>query len=454
MDEQDTRQRRFRKLMEGFLAERLEPKLKPILAKEAKAEGEEIEKVLAQKQEVQSKFKLRNWLEDAAQRVGQLTMVTHTLKAVNPNAKGTNLYCPVEELPTLQEVGSHVLAGGNVPLDVVGNAAALDVYAFLRLEFEGKSLLGWLDENDPDLLKAMGGDDEAQKWRDAFTSIRNIKGQIASHKLAKQVFWLTGDDPCDDQQYHLLSPLYASSLAHSLYTRLQEDRFGDATKEAREARRNKQHSDHVLHEHFGLAVQKLGGTKPQNVSQLNSERSGRNVLLDSRPPRWTLRELQPLKGTTSLFNRFGKQRECATLVGKLKRFLESDPPKNMQARNTRDEFIDSIVGEFILYVDRLLRLEPGWTAAPECQLPAVEKLLVDPGRAELDPNFAAERENPDWLDEIAKRFGQWLNSQLRDKLPMGDVETIFWSDEFKEIISYPHRRLVFELDVPKEERHG
>lgn len=454
MDEQDTRQRRFRKLMESFLAERMELKLKPILASETKAEGDNIEKILVKKQEVLETYKLCNWLEDAARRVGQLTMVTHTLKAVNPNAKGTNLYCPAEELPALQEVGSHVLAGGNVTPDIVGHAGALDVYAFLRLEFEGRSLLGWLDANDPDLLAAMGGDENAKEWTVAFTGIRNIKEQLASHKLGKQIYWLVGDDPCDDEQYHLLSPLYASSLAHAVHTCLREDWFGEAAILARESRRKEQYSDHVLHEYFDLAVQKLGGTKPQNVSQLNSERRGRNYLLDSRPPRWTLQELRPPKGPTSIFSRFGKQKECATLVAKLRMFLESDPPSNAHTRHKRDGFIDSIVGEFILYIDRLLKLKPGWTAAPECLLPPVEKLLVDPGRAAIDPEFDAERKNSGWHDDIAKRFGLWLNSQLNENLPMGDVETIFWSDEFDETIGFTRRPLVFELKETGDERHG
>ncbi|BAH77673.1 type I-F CRISPR-associated protein Csy1 [Solidesulfovibrio magneticus] len=453
MDEQDTRQIRFCKLIEDFLAERLESKLKPLVAEEAKAEGEKIEKVLTQKKEVLDKFKLRNWVEDAARRVAQLTMVTHTIKAVNPNAKGTNFYCPIEKLPILQEVGSHVLSCGNVPLDVVGNAAALDVYAFLRLEFEGKTILRWLDEGDTDLLAVMGGDDTAKSWADAFAGIRVLKGPMASHKLAKQIYWLVGDDPCDDGQYHLLSPLYASSLAHTVYSIVQGNLFGDAAKEARDAKRKGQYSDQVLHEYFGLAVQKLGGTKPQNVSQLNSERGGRNYLLDSRPPHWPQRETRPLKGTASLFERFGKQMVCVNLVAKLKEFLESFPPNNVHTRNKRDELIDRIVGEFILYVDRLLKLEPGWTSNPECQIPYIEMLLIDPGRVDSDPEFAAIRDKSCWHDDIAKCFGQWLNGQLSKKLPMGDAEVLFWSDEFEELVNYPPRLLNFERKKSREDGH-
>ncbi|MFW5490063.1 MAG: type I-F CRISPR-associated protein Csy1 [Desulfovibrio sp.] len=451
MDEQDTRQRRFKRAMEEFLATLKPEPLSKLYNKQRGDIPKENLKEKLTKEQLLERINLETWLQEFVAVANKMEVRTHTLKGIHSKAKGTNIFCNPASMPCLPVLGSCHLKKG-YPLDIARDAGLSSYARFLRVRVEGKTLLDWTKEQNPDLKAALGTNLGPQIFN-AVNALWEATPPV-SHTLAKQIYWLTGDDPCDDEQYHLLSPLYPSSLAQVVHERLQEDRGSDEAKKARKARSKGEYSSYVIHDYSYLAVLKLGGTKPQNVSQLNAERRGTNYLLDSRPPRWTLRELQPLKGTTSLFTRFGKQRECATLVGKLKRFLESDPPKNMQARNTRDEFIDSIVGEFILYVDRLLRLEPGWTAAPECQLPAVEKLLVDPGRAELDPNFAAERENPDWLDEIAKRFGQWLNSQLRDKLPMGDVETIFWSDEFKEIISYPHSRLVFELDGPKEDRHG
>ncbi len=454
MKKNTTRQQELSKLIDNFLNDRLETKLKPLLAKESKASGEELEKMLEEKQRLLEKFQLQNWMESAAQRVVQLAIVTHSLKAINPNAKGTSLYCSASSLHRIQEIGSHILSNTAAPMDVVGNAAALDVYAFLRLEFEGKTILEWLEAEDQDLFYALGGHEGAREWMNAFTSIRKTKGDISSHKLSKQLYWLTDDDACDDGQYRILSPLYPTSLAHVLFKHIQHDRFSDTAKEAREAKRKGLYSPHTLHNYPGLAVQKIGGTKPQNVSQLNSERGGQNYLLDSSPPSWTPRNVWPLKGKEPLFERFGRQQRCAYLVGKLKTFLQSDLPPTKETRDKRDIFIDQIVDEFILYYDRLLYLEPGWTAAPTCQLSLAEKLFLDPGRAHLDPEFACKRNEKDWQNEICKRFGLWLNKQLGETLPMGDVECLFWSQEFEEIVQYSHGRRFFELGAKEEKGHA
>ena len=55
-------------------------------------------------------------------------------------------------------------------------------------------------------------------------------------------------------------------------------------------------TDHV-EAYASLAVQELGGTKPQNISQLNSERRGDNYLLASLPPVWKTVAVQPVHGS-------------------------------------------------------------------------------------------------------------------------------------------------------------
>ncbi|MFY1004775.1 type I-F CRISPR-associated protein Csy1, partial [Escherichia coli] len=64
------------------------------------------------------------WLADAARRVAQIQLATHTLKPIHPDARGSNLHAPppAVDLPGL--VSSHCLSSGWDD-DVVGNAAAL-----------------------------------------------------------------------------------------------------------------------------------------------------------------------------------------------------------------------------------------------------------------------------------------------------------------------------------------
>lgn len=413
------RQREIRALIDGFIAERLASKLEGLSDDDPKRAT-----LLVQ-------YTPAVWLADAARRAGQIQAVTHTLKAIHPDAKGSNLYCLPSALPQHQLVGSHCL-GDDFAGDVVGNAAALDVYKLLKLEHDGQPLLSLLLANDVDALAALHGDaEQAQRLAAAFTSITRARDGLASHTHGKQLYWLVGDEPRNDAHYHLLAPLYASSLAHRIYLGIQADRFGEPAKEARQARRDKQLHPGTIHEYSQLAVQKLGGTKPQNISQLNSERRGDNYLLASLPPSWQQRDVRlPIRTQTgSIFPAFGQRPVVAELVRTLRDFLLSGPPQNMHTSNSRDELLTELIDELLLYAAELWAFEPGWSAKPECNLNRAEQLWLDFRRAGQDEVFASEWRRMAWVDEIRERFANWLNARLVDKLSVGDVEHSYWAKQ-------------------------
>ena len=269
----------------------------------------------------------------------------------------------------------------------------------------------------------------ARQWVQSFLGLIRTPERHVSHTLAKQLYWLVGDDPCQDDQFHLLAPLYASSLAHSVYETIQKHRFSDETKAAREAKRNKKPCAHILHEYPNLAVQKLGGTKPQNISQLNSERKGVNYLLASVPPSWRSRSLPPY-GTPSVFHRFERNPEVKILVRDLRIFLESSPVANTSTRNRRDDLLSRILGDVRLLAEEYRKLAPGWSADSQCRLPEAEQCWLDPQRALQDEEFAEVWQDLSWVDEIKRRFGNWLNALLGEKLPFGDIEHEHWADLF------------------------
>lgn len=416
-DPSPQRQREIRSLIERFIAERLATKLEGLADDDPKRAT-----LLAQ-------YAPATWLDDAARRAGQIQAVTHTLKAIHPDAKGSNLYCLPSALPQHQLVGSHCL-GDDFAGDVVGNAAALDVYKLLKLEHDGQPLLSLLLANDADGLAALHNDaEQAQILATAFTSITRPRDGLASHTHGKQLYWLAGDDPRNDAHYHLLAPLYASSLAHRVYLGIQADRFGEPAKEARQARRDKQLHPGTIHEYPQLAVQKLGGTKPQNISQLNSERRGDNYLLASLPPSWQQRDVRlPIRTQAgSIFPAFGQRPAVAELVRTLRDFLLSGPPPNVHTRNSRDELLTELIDELLLYAAELWAFEPGWSATPECNLNRAEQLWLDFRRAGQDEVFASEWLRMAWVDEIRERFANWLNARLVDKLSVGDVEHSYWA---------------------------
>ncbi|MDI5933523.1 type I-F CRISPR-associated protein Csy1 [Halomonas kalidii] len=405
----------IRALIETFLQERFEGKAEKL------AEDDPKLRPLAEQ------FAFDAWIDNAARRVSQLQVVTHSLKPIHPDAKGTNLYVPPETLTRHNLVGSHAIPE-DFQADVVGNAAALDVYKFLKLEYDGKSLLERVLEEDAELASALSDDPEqAREWMQAFAAITEPRGEAASHANAKQLYWLAkGDDPVDDRAYHLLAPLYATSLTHCVFQTINVDRFSESVKLAREARRKKLASETGYRDYPNLAVQKLGGSNKQNLGQLNLERNGNNYLLASLPPNWVSREVRVPLGTDSVFPRFGRRREVRQLVNDLRRFLESNPNPNVETRDLRDDLNAALMDELMVFSMEFHRLPPGWSDDPKCRLAIEEIYWLDPGRAKVDEDFRQASQEVDWPREVRKRFANWLNQRLGRQLPMGDTEHRHW----------------------------
>ncbi|MCU7935466.1 MAG: type I-F CRISPR-associated protein Csy1 [Candidatus Thiodiazotropha sp. (ex Dulcina madagascariensis)] len=403
----------LRAAISQFIQERLQPKLEKL-----KEDDDE------KRQQLLESHRPENWIADAARRVGQIQQVTHAIKYAHPDAKGTSLSSRGNDAAGETLVGTHTLKGSGAS-DVVGNAAALDLLKFLRLEVDGKDLLERAIAADPALAAALPGDTEqAQAWMASFAGLSEPKGTPATHKLAKQLYW-----PVEEDEYHLLAPLFPTSLVHRVWRTIREDRFSEAAKSAREARRNNLPHDHGIREYPDFAILNFGGTKPQNISQLNSERHGEAYLLASTPPNWQNQPPQPPLKVESIFERrFGHRRAVRRLTGTLRRFLASTRDwNNIAVRDKRDELLALIIDELLQFAAELQELSPGWSARPECALNQEECFWLDPRRVLDDEAFATLRITTNWRGPVCHRFGNWLNARLNtDKTPMGDAEHKTW----------------------------
>ncbi|MCG9058910.1 type I-F CRISPR-associated protein Csy1 [Laribacter hongkongensis] len=439
MSEQTPRSKALAALIAEFIHGRLEDKLEA-LDKSREKLGEDQERfgeLVAKRDALLAQYQPAAWLEDAARRVSQLQLVTHPLKATHPDARGSSLFVAPDSLPVRQEVGTHALA--DIASDVVGNAAALDVYKFLKLEHEGQSLLALLQAGDADVLAALSDDAaQAEVWREAFCSITEPAGGPASHSLAKQVYWPVSPDEfppdaLDDSHFHLLSVLNSSALSHWLFGQIQAHR-----KAAWQARRDGVDHPHGYHDYPLLAEEKKGGTKPQNISQLNSERKGSNYLLASLPPLWDSSATRPLYGVDSLFERFGRLPQVRRLVRELRDYLGKQKPEanNMHIKNRRDAWLEDIFTELLQFGAAFSNgLPKGWTADSDCRLLLDEQCWLDPFRAEDDADFNQAFQWQDWPDQLAERFARWLNGSLgaerlaKHQLSLNEAEFDYWRRE-------------------------
>jgi len=419
-------------VIHDFLQERLQAKLDKL----KEGDDEQCEKL-------RQDYQPENWIPDAARRVGQIQQITHALKYIHPDAKGTNLNAPGNPDADERLVGTHTIAGQYSP-DVVGNAAALDVYKFLRLEVADKTLLARATASDPALRQVFSADEAlAEAWMQDFAKLTQSKGEPASHKLAKQLYW-----PVPDGNYHLLAPLFPTALVHQVWSIIREDRFSEEAKAAREARHANAEHPHGYSEYPGMVIQQFGGTKPQNISQLNSERYGENYLLRSCPPDWVSQPVRPPLKVESVFDGwFIFRPQVKKLVDDLRDYLYGLPDKktNMRIRNKRIQLMGYIVDEMLLYAAELRDLEEVWTLHEDCKLNIDEQCWFNPIRVKTDPEFSKTYTWGDWKDNVYERFANWLNAQLIKKkkpLPFGEDEARQWKSDLKEEL----RLLRLEVD--------
>lgn len=349
-----------------------------------------------------------DWLDDATKRAWQITWVTHAPKYTHADSKSSG--CLVEGICSSQYVSTASMAVCTA--DFVGNSATHDVANFLLLKGDGLRLMDYLLEGNCEPLKGFSRSTaQLNSWIGGLSkSLKN--NEIVTHTLAKQTYFPV------DSGYHLLSPLFASSLCHALYQRIEQSRFGDEAKAAREARRKNEFSDLTVVDFPHLAEQHFGGTKPQNVSLLNSKRYGRAYLLSSQPPEWQDRLAAP-ESQEHFWIRY-EYRVAATL-GELSRFLKSMAltDNNATIKQRRAGLVDDLMGALLHYAAELRTLPVGWSRA-------MAEPMSEAFCRWLDPIVGQTFSDKD-VNQIALEFGRRLNRRLQKRLAhIGDAELHVW----------------------------
>ena len=376
------------------------------------------QKIAQERRELELRYETGSWLSDAANRASQISLVTHAAKFTHGDSKSSSVYSETQS-------GEGYLSTASLDTsiaDATGNAAALDVAKLLQTEIEGDSLLACLRRGDYQPLQALA-QSEAQlsQWVDGFSRALTTRNPV-SHKLAKQIYFPVGEG------YHLLSPLFSSSLAHAMYQKMLAYRFSDQAKAARQAYKSRQWHNAPLVRFPDTAEMHFGGTKPQNISSLNSNRGGRIWLLSARPPEWQTQHKAP-QNLTSLFHVAGAfDRAANPVVKRLTELLTGVKDyHNKIIQQARDRYVDELIDLLFVQAAELQRLQwQGWSL--QCpELKTHQQLWLDPWRSLQDVAFRQAREKEEWQTAVAEDFARWLNYRLRQRLnAIGKAEKDFW----------------------------
>lgn len=394
--------------VENFFSERKEAWLK----KKFKGETTDEEKEIYQ-QQADEEFSIPVWLPSAAKRARQLSMVSHPGKFSHPSAKTTPI------IADAKYNNDGLLRSGNTEagLDVVGNAAALDVLKFLSCKMvDGKTVLAHL-ENDTEHVKSQL-DVCAESYDEIRSGLLAIKqsevGEFETSSKVKQVYF-----PVSEGGYHLLSIMTPSSVLFKLTDRIREMHFSDETKEAREARKKQENHGAGFSEMLGLSAVGFGGTKPQNVSFLNNQHGGFAYLLPSSPPSLAGRKIQPPR--QDFFKDSLWAPGFKDDFGKFHKLLSQDR-NNIHIRKQRDWFIRAIIYQVADRLWFVRSLDGGWSDSDNYRrLPEYQKIW-------LDQQYGAKRqENNLWLSVMEKDLARWFVLTYRklldhEALPLGDDE--------------------------------
>ncbi|MBT1062642.1 type I-F CRISPR-associated protein Csy1 [Bowmanella sp. Y26] len=374
--------------------------------------------------QINQQFKVQHWLDDAAKRAKQISLVTHALKFTHGDAKGSSLLS-LEYMPDSNYLVTASLS--NPVIDAVGNAAALDVAKLLQLEFEGQSLAQALADSDVSALEVFS-ENHAQlmEWVEGFKLALADK-ELSSHTLAKQLYF-----PMDDGEYHLLSPLFASSLAHQLNGKIGAARFGDESKAIREAHKAGRYHDKPDIRFLDTAIQSFGGSKPQNISQLNSQRGGKTNLLNCSAPSWQSTLKPPLNERSIFYSREFNRRVWRDLQD-FQRYLLSVKGRDstLDIRRNIATYVNDLIDGLLNYAAEVqgLTKHAGWSLQ-DCRLQQAEQLWLDTWCE--DPQFQQKRTDSNWQQDICVAFADWLNHKLNhalksDGLVFGTVQHRHWA---------------------------
>lgn len=404
----------------GYIASRRQSKLEAFEKDAAKrlAQGEDGQAIAQERQDLEARYQPQVWLTDASRRAAQISLVTHAAKFTHGDSKASSIFRATQSADRYLSTDSLAI----VSADAVGNAAALDVAKLLQTEINGDSLLACLKRQEYQPFEAFTEDaSQLAQWVEGFNQAL-ISAQPASHKLAKQIYFPVSEG------YHLLCPLFATSLAQAMHERMVATRFGEEAKAVREARKAGKWHPQPDVRYPNLAEMHFGGTKPQNISSLNSSRGGRLWLLPSQPPQWKTLNKAPQK-MANLFTPYGAfDRDASRIISGMSSLLKEKADKNNHhIRSTRARYVDDIID--LLFSHSATYQQNDWQNWTQNNpaLPRHQQLWLDPWRIKTDDSFRQEREKNDWQMRVADDFARWLNYRLNKvRLDVGIVERGEW----------------------------
>ncbi len=356
-------------------------------------------------QECDSVFALKNWLPNAAKRAGQMSISTHPCTFSHPSArKNKNGYASAV-IASSESKNDGFLRTGNVAVasDALGNAAALDVYKFLTLITDDEQSVLQHLEQDSELAQVLltlpNADEDLsyQTLKQGFLAMSATDDEVITSSKIKQVYFPVSKQQ-GETEYHQLSLLTASGIVFELRQRLDNMRFGEEIKLAREKKKADEYHD-SFREIYDLTTIGYGGTKPQNISVLNNQNGGKAHLLMSVPP--TIQNRHTHFPKVDFFQQSVNYFQCKEQFHQLHSLYKHNE-NNMHVRADRDELYQQIIDHLIEKMWQVRAIASEQYIETASQLSKAQTTWL------CEHTKMLRETTDDWLDEIVASITTYL----------------------------------------------
>ncbi|WGL59725.1 type I-F CRISPR-associated protein Csy1 [Pigmentibacter sp. JX0631] len=293
-----------------------------------------------------------DWIDKAAKNANSICITSHPAKYSNSEIKTGNIKAELVDVLLKDNnlnndstffVSTHNLENKN--LDIYCNAAYLGYAGFLLLKNpkNDQHLINEIVAGNIHFLSAFSENKkQICEWVELLKESIKDKN-YASHYLSKQIYF-----PVANKEYHIVSPLMASSLYHKVLEKITFFRYSENAKLLREKKKNCEYSDETIKDFPNLIEVKYGGTKPQNISYLNSIRNGKVFLLCNKPPVWNKNKSIKIVTINNIWKDF--ESIVYRKIKNFKFFLHNEKANNFENRDLRANYLSEIVESLVFYL--------------------------------------------------------------------------------------------------------
>lgn len=360
-----------------------------------------------------------DWFDAMVMHMNECHLASHVGKFTNPDIKIT--VCSHSK-----KMAGYVTTGGStcsldilIPAQYLGSASLL-----LSPVTPDKNVLEAVITRDKELEKELEllslPIEKLQKKVQEMLEDSQKEPEATDTHL-RQVYF-----PIAEGKYHLLSVMPSSSLALEMYQRIRAingHKIDCCNKKS-------ENYGKPCEEVTGLTMIGFGGSKPLNISALNSRCGGKTYLLSSLPPSLPARKIRLPKSDFFRESIWYKQQSSA--LYRLHAYMKQDR-NTIEIRQAIHDLVDEMISAVLFAAYQIRAEKIGWNEEEAySQLPTAQKIW-------LDDAYAEERKETSWADDISSSFARWVIRSYEkllgeDAIKLGDAEHGFIKKQMETVL--------------------